>query len=149
MSIKLNSNIVSGIVFLILSLIILFIMPQQISVMQEGPVNAQTIPRLVTVIILVCSVLLLIQGLFFTEKKVVYFNKTALRNEFRGISMIAIFIGYGVIINLVGFLISSMLLSAACLMFFRVKNWRFYAVAFGIVLIIYYTFAVALNVNLP
>lgn len=149
MNLKVNSNIISGVVFLGLSILILVIMPQQIEVMQEGSINAQTIPRLVAIVMMVCSISLLIQGIFFSEKKSVSFNRDNVRKELRGIIMIAIFIGYGAIIDFAGFLISSLLLSIACLLFFKVKNWKFYVATFAAVFIIYYSFAYALNVNLP
>lgn len=149
MTLKLNSNIVSGIVFLILSSLILFLMPQQIVLMQESSVNAQSIPKLISMVMLVCSVLLLIQGIFFTEKKEVSINKESIRKEFRGITMIGIFIGYALLIEKAGFLISSLLLCIVCLLFFKIRDWRYYASTFVVVFIVYYAFAVALNVNLP
>lgn len=149
MRIKVNSNIVSGLIFFILSMLILLFMPQQIMITEDSNINAQTIPRLVTVVMLICSVLLFIQGIFFNEKKEVNFSKKALWKEFRGVTIIAIFIVYGFLINRIGFLLSSLFLASACLVFFKVKDWRIFAVVFVIVFIIYYGFAEGLNVNLP
>ncbi|WP_422386972.1 tripartite tricarboxylate transporter TctB family protein [Cytobacillus oceanisediminis] len=124
-------------------------MPQQISTVEASSINARTIPRLIAIVILICSLLLIIQGFFFTEKKEVNINKSVLLKEFRGIGMIFIFIGYGFIIDKLGFTISSLLLCTSCLLFYKVKNWKYYAVTCAVVFIVYFVFANALNVNLP
>jgi hypothetical protein len=77
MKIKLNSNMVTGAIFLVISVILHVLIPSQIKTYETGSMTAATVPTLLIRILLACSVILLAQGLLSKDKKE-YFISTAL-----------------------------------------------------------------------
>ena len=63
MKIKLNSNMVTGAIFLVISVILHVLIPSQIKTYETGSMTAATVPTLLIRILLACSVILLAQGL--------------------------------------------------------------------------------------
>jgi putative tricarboxylic transport membrane protein len=89
-----NSNLISGVLFLLLSLIIWFLIPLEIQILEgSSSLNAQTLPKMVTGTMLFLSVILLIQGVFFTkqENHTKTNKKESVKSELNVLVMIVIF----------------------------------------------------------
>ena len=63
MKIKLNSNMVTGGIFLAISGVLYALLPSQIKTYETGSITAATVPTLLLRILLICSGILLVQGL--------------------------------------------------------------------------------------
>ena len=69
MKVKLNSNMVTGAIFLVISVWLLVVLPSQIKTYETGSVTAATVPTLLLRCLLVCSVVLFLQGCISKDKK--------------------------------------------------------------------------------
>ncbi|WP_283673418.1 tripartite tricarboxylate transporter TctB family protein [Butyricicoccus sp. Marseille-Q5471] len=154
MKIKYNSEIISGIVFLVAAAILWVLVPSQIDTLETSAVNAQTIPRIAIGGMFLFSLGLLLQGVFANEKKVVILNRStfaseSFRKEMRSVLYALILLAYIVLLTFVGFLISTALLVVAILLFYGVRKWYYYAIPLAMVGVVYFVFKTLLHVSLP
>ena len=154
MLIKYNSDIISSLLFLLLSILIWFFIPSQIDTMETTEVTAQTIPKIVTIGLFVFSSCLMLQGLLKTPKKVVKitaetFKSAAFRSEMRSVLFCSILVCYGILFSLAGYLISTSLLAVAILLYYGARKWYYYAISLFTVAAVFCIFTILLDVNLP
>ena len=154
MTIKYNSDIIAGLIFVLCASVIFLLIPSQIETMETTAVTAQTIPRIVTGGMFLFSLCLLIQGIWRTPKKTVRldgaaFRSASFRRELRGILFVLIFIAYGILLAPLGYLLSTALLGAALLLYYGARKWYYYLIVILTVGIIYGVFGLLLDVNLP
>lgn len=148
MMIKLRTNLIGGLLGLIIAAIIWFVIPAQIKVMQASTysVDARFMPRLVTLIIALMSIVLLIQSLVLKKERIV---DIIIKEETRVIVFYLILVAYVVLIPIIGFLISTLLISLGTLLYLRCKRKSYYIITGVIVAGIYLAFIFLLNVPLP
>ena len=152
MKVKLNSNIVTGALFLIISIILNFLIPSQIKTFETSAVTAATVPTILIRGMLLCSVILLVQGVLSKEKTTYQIGKTMCSKEnllrLKPLAYIVMLLVYAIILPHAGFIISSLLLSNGILFYFGSRKWWFYAIASANVIIAYFAFN-AMSVALP
>lgn len=154
MKIKYNSEMIAGAVFVIVAAVLWLLIPSQIQTMETSAINAQTIPRVAIGGLFLFSAALLIQGIFSDGKKEVVINKETFRSEsfrleMRSVIFALFLIGYCAIIGLLGFIISTIILAVAILIFYGARKWYYYAIPIAMVGIVYYVFGVLLHISLP
>lgn len=120
MKVKLNSNMVTGAIFLVISVWLLVVLPSQIKTYETGSVTAATVPTLLLRCLLVCSVVLFLQGCISKDKKEYVISGALLSREYIKKLKPAIYIGmllaYAVLLPQIGFVISSLLLANGILL---------------------------------
>ena len=102
---KIKTNLVSGIIFLILSVAIYVLIPGQIaqpSHLGAGP-SPRTIPKLVSAVMFICSLLLIVQSLVFKKEKVIVIDFSEEKSVFKAILFIILF---GVLMITAGYLVA-------------------------------------------
>ena len=154
MKVKYNSEIISGAVFLVAAAVLWLLVPSQIDTMETSTINAQTVPRIAIGGMGLFSLGLLLQGIFTLPKKEVILSRAALiserfRKEIRSIVYAIIFLAYLVALTWMGFLISSLLLTIAILLFYGARKWYYYAIPLTTVIVVYFIFKILLKVALP
>lgn len=154
MKIKYNSEIISGAVFAIVAAVLWLLIPSQVDTMETTAINAQTFPGIAIGGLLLFSVLLLIQGIFFAPKQeVVVTSETwrseSFRKELRSIVYAVMLIVYAVLLTFVGFIIATALLVVSILLFYGARKWYYYAIPLVMVVVVYFVFASLLHVSLP
>ena len=154
MVVKYNSDILSGLLFLVIASVIWFLIPIQIDTMETTEVTARTIPSIVTGGMFLFSLCLLLQGIFKTPKKTLVvtresFRTAGFKKEMRSLIYVSLFIVYAVLLTFVGYLISTALLAAGILLYYRARKWYYYAISLGTVGIVYCVFTFLLDVTLP
>lgn len=152
MKVKINSNMMTGGVFLILSAVLHFLIPSQIKTYETGPITAATVPTLLIRGLILCSVILLIQGIVSKDKKEyvisgALFCKDNLR-RLKPLLYIAMLLAYAIILPYAGFVVSSLLLSNGILFYFGARKWWFYAIVSANIVFAYFAFQ-AMSVSLP
>ena len=101
---------------------------------------------------LVCSVILLVQGILSKEKTeytisgAIFTKENLLR--LKPVIYIAMLIAYALLLPHIGFIISSLLLANGILLYFGTRKWWFYAIASANVIVAYFAFQ-AMSVTLP
>lgn len=81
MKIRYNREIISGAIFVVLSAVLWFLIPVQVQTLEKTPINAQTFPRIAIGGMFLCSVGLLLEGIFVREKQELYVTKESFRSN--------------------------------------------------------------------
>jgi putative tricarboxylic transport membrane protein len=159
-TVTINSNRFVGIFFLVLGLFIFLAIPYQIAEgrTQYGP---RLFPQFVSILIIVCSLGVLYQD-FKTHKRQKKIDKNAEQADeeekaglfkpkelLRALIMFIIMTVYIWMMNVIGFLPSSLLFGTATLIFYKVRRWHYYAIVLGLTEVIYLLFRFILTVQLP
>lgn len=148
--VKLYTDIIGPLVFMIFAATVLLLMPSQIILLEESQINPRTFPVLLMGLILICSAVQLIKEIVRIVKK----NDPAVKEinllvEVKALIILVILIGYAVLMQVIGFTISSVLAGVAMLMFFRIKKPLYYAIIIFAAVLIGVFFRSVLNVPLP
>ena len=148
--VKLYTDIIGPLVFMIFAATVLLLMPSQIILLDESQINPRTFPVLLMGLILICSAVQLIKEIVRIVKK----NDPAVKEinllvEVKALIILVILIGYAVLMQVSGFTISSVLAGVAMLLFFRIKKPLYYAIIIFAAVLIGVFFRSVLNVPLP
>ena len=101
-------------------------------------------------LIIICGVVLLGKEIFnIVAKKKVNIVETTALVEVKALIILGILVLYWLLMGLIGFIISSILLGLAMLMFFRVKKPSYYIIVSVVAVLIGVFFRYVLNVRLP
>ena len=154
MKIKYNTEMISGAIFAVLGAALWFLIPTQVQTLEKTIINAQTFPRIAIGGLFLFSVGLLLEGLFAREKKEVYvtkekFRSAAFKKEMRSILFALFLIAYCFLVGHLGYVVTTVLLVLAVMLFYGARKWYYYAIPLGMVGIVYYVFKVLLRISLP
>lgn len=154
MKIKYNTEMISGAIFAILGAVLWFLIPTQVQTLEKTVINAQTFPRIAIGGLFLFSVGLLLEGLFAREKKEVYitkesFRSVAFKKELRSILFALFLIAYCFLVGHLGYVVTTVLLVLAVMLFYGARKWYYYVIPLGMVGIVYYVFKVLLRISLP
>lgn len=154
MKIKYNTEIISGTVFAVMGAVLWLLIPSQIQTMEKSLVNAQTLPRIAIGGMFLFAVGLLLEGLFAKEKQELVitadsFRSESFKKELRSIFYCLFLVAYCLIIQPLGFVVSTVLLVLAVMLYYGARKWYYYAIPLAMVGIVYYVFRVLLHVSLP
>ena len=154
MKIKYNTEMISGAIFAILGAVLWFLIPTQVQTLEKTIINAQTFPRIAIGGLFLFSGGLLLEGLFAREKKEVYitkesFRSAAFKKELRSILFALFLIAYCFLVGHLGYVVTTVLLVLAVMLFYGARKWYYYAIPLGMVGIVYYVFKVLLRISLP
>lgn len=147
MEIKYKSNLVAGIVSLILGVICLILVPLQIAKDYSATygITSRTVPYAIGILWIVCGVILLVESLILkkdTEKTLV------VGKELKALAYMVILLAYGILFKR-SFLISTILLGVATLAMTRTKKKLFYVIVIAMVVVLYLLFAKVLHIQMP
>ncbi len=148
MNIRIRTNLVSGIIFLLFSIILLVIIPVEIqqTYQQNQYIDAKAIPQMIGVFMLIVSIYLILKGTLL-KKEVI--KEYELRPEVMGLVFILVLALYVFLIGILGFLVSSLLLAAFTLFYEKVRNWKLWVIVLAMVLVVYFAFTAGLGINFP
>lgn len=154
MKITYNSEMVAGLLFTVIAIVLFLLVPSQIHTLETTEINAQTVPRIALGGLGIFSFLLFLQGVFLRPKKTLVFNEELyatreFRDAIRSTVYIAIMIVYVVLFSLLGFIVANVYLIFAVLLYYRSAKKSHYIIAFSVSAIVYLVFTVGLNISLP
>ena len=145
---KIRTNLVSGIIFGIFSIIFILLVPSQIPVpvYENGGPSPRIIPYIVLVGILICSVALIIQSLVFKKERIIVFD---LKIEKAALTILGIMILFGVVMVKLGFIVS--VVGVLPILLFVLGERKPFIYGFTIVggIGVYYLFMEVFNISLP
>ncbi|MDX9985554.1 MAG: tripartite tricarboxylate transporter TctB family protein, partial [Sphaerochaeta sp.] len=75
MKVKINAEIVAGLLFTIAAGILFLMIPTEINTLETTEINAQTVPKIALGGLAIFSFLLFLQGLFLLPKKEIVFSQ--------------------------------------------------------------------------
>ena len=102
----------------------------------------------------VFAVCLLLEGIFMKEKEELTvtkesFHSAAFKKELRSILYCLFLVAYCFMVKPFGFVISTVILVLAIMVYYGARKWYYYAIPLAMVGIVYYVFRVVLHVSLP
>ena len=148
MEIKIKTNLVSGILFLILSGILLAVIPAQIrqTYQQNQYIDAKAIPQMVGCMTALISVILIIKSLVLHQETVKIY---AVKPELMAVLYFCGLLAYLFLIPRLGFFFSSILMGAGTMAYQKVKSGRQWLIVLTIMIVNYFGFSKGLNIMLP
>ncbi|OOR98559.1 tricarboxylate transporter [Canicola haemoglobinophilus] len=151
MTIRFRQDLVGSIVFLIFSLVLWFLIPYQIKVTEDDElITAQTFPRLVIGLMILCCVILFIQEIIkVIRKQPTKMAEINLPHEARSLVVVLLLVLYWGLLHWLPFIVSSTIFSVLLLIFFQCKNWKYYAIVIAVIVSVSLFFQNLLNVSLP
>lgn len=154
MKIKYNSEILSGVVFAVVGIILWFLIPSQIPTLEKTAVTAQTLPRIAIGGMVLFSVCLLLEGILMREKKELVvtkesFHSEAFHKEIRSVVYCLFLVIYCLIVEPLGFVVSTILLVVAIMLYYRARKWYYYVIPLSMIAVVYVVFKMLLHVSLP
>ena len=154
MKIKYNSEIISGVVFAIVGVILWFLIPSQIQTLEKSAITAQTLPRIAIGGMVLFSVGLLLEGILMREKKELVitkesFHSEAFHKEVKSLIYCLFLVIYCFMVEPLGFVVSTILLVIAIMLFYGARKWYYYAIPLSMIAVVYVVFKVLLHVSLP
>ncbi len=147
MKVQYRSNLVSGIVSIILGIICMVIIPRQIREDYSATygITSRTIPYAVAILWLVCGVVLMVQSLVFKKDEIKVLDVS---KEAKALGYMLVILVYAVLFKK-SFLLSTMFLGVATLAFTGSGKKSFYLIVLAMVAVLYLLFAKVLHVQLP
>lgn len=148
MKFKIKTNLVSGIVMGIFSLILLFTLPSQVRVpaYDSGAPSPRVIPGACIVLMLIFSVVLIVQSLVFKKEKVVEFDWEKERPVILMILMMCVYVA---LIIYMGYIIASIVTFIAVLLYCGERKPSVYLVTVVASVVIFFLFKNVFNIQLP
>ena len=150
MKVKYRSNLIAGIVSVILGIICMVIIPRQIGEDYSATygITSKTVPYAVAILWVVCGVVLMFQSLILKRDEVKSFEVAKEAKALEIKAGIVVLLIYAVLFTR-SFLASTIFLGVATLMFTGSRKKTFYLIILGVVVILYLLFSKVLHVQLP
>lgn len=147
MKMKYRSNLVAGIVSILLGGICWMIIPSQIAedyAVTYG-ITSKTVPYAVAVLWVICGFVLVAQSLIFKKDDI---KTIEVRKEAKALGYMAVILVYALLFKK-SFLISTAFLGVVTLTFTGTKKKSFYGIILFVVLVLYLLFSKVLHIQMP
>ncbi|RSK25712.1 tripartite tricarboxylate transporter TctB family protein [Bacillus sp. HMF5848] len=145
---KIRTNLTSGIVFAIFSIIFILLVPSQVSIpaYDNGGPSPRIIPYIVLWGTLICSIGLIIQSLVFKKEKIIEFN---FKVEKAALIILGIILLFGTIMLTFGFILAVVIVLP--LMLYALGERKPFIYGFTVLggVGVYYLFIEIFNITLP
>ena len=148
MKIKIRTNLVSGVLMGLFSVIMLLCMPSQVRVpaYDSGAPSPRIIPGICLAVILFFSIVLIVQSLVFKKERIVVFDW---QKEKPAIILIAAMCIYVALILTIGYTVASIIIFCAIQFYCGERKPFIYIFTIAAAVVIYFIFQYLFNVALP
>ena len=145
---KIRTNLASGILFGIVSILLIAIVPSQVAIpaYDNGGPSPRIIPYMVLSGILICSICLIIQSVVFKKEKIIVFD---LKVEKASLVIIGLMLLFGIVLLKFGFIAGVVVVLP--MMLFALGERKPFIYIFTILggIGVYYLFINVFNISLP
>ncbi len=147
MKIEYRSNLVSGIVSIVLGILCMLLIPAQIGEDYSATygITSRTIPYAIAVLWIICGIVLLVQSLILKKDEI---KVLEIKKEVKALLYMLVLLIYALLFNK-SFLLSTIFLGIATLAFTGTKKKSYYIIVTAVVIIVYVLFAKVLHVQMP
>lgn len=148
MKIKIKTNLWSGIIMGIASIVLLLLLPREVRLpaYDSGAPSPRIIPGLAITGILICSVCLLVQSLILKKDKIYEFD---LKQELPTIILIGMMCLFTFLIIKLGFIVGVCVVFPLMLFYFGERKPFIYIFSLAVGIGIYFLFKYVFNISLP
>jgi putative tricarboxylic transport membrane protein len=147
MKIEYRSNLVSGIVSIVLGILCMLLIPAQIGEDYSATygITSRTIPYAIAVLWIICGIVLLVQSLILKKDEI---KVLEIKKEVKALLYMLVLLIYALLFNK-SFLLSTIFLGIATLAFTGTKKKSYYIIVTAVVIIVYVLFTKVLHVQMP
>ncbi|MGC6376733.1 tripartite tricarboxylate transporter TctB family protein [Bisgaard Taxon 45] len=150
MKITFRQDLVGAVVFLILSITLWLLVPLQIVIDEDEGITAQTFPRLIIGLMAICSAILLIKEIIkMIRKQPSKMVTFTLSEEQNAAIVVLLLVLYWFMLYWLPFIVSSIIFAFLMLLFFRCRNWQYYAIVATVISVVSFVFEYLLHISLP
>ena len=145
---KVKTNLIGGVIFIILGLILLLLQPSQVIVSNNIAFleSAKVAPMMSIIVMFFGGIFLIFQSLVLKKEKEIFLKFQEQKNA---LYMALYMLLYAATIYFLGFLIASAALIVLLFMFYKNKNKKHLIAVFIIAALVYVLFTRIFNVSLP
>ena len=146
---KIPCNMVTGILFLVLSIVLLLIMPQQVTISEKDVINGRAFPSLVCYVMMACSAVLIVKdAIAMAKKQPVEMKVINLKTEGKALIIFGIIYVSYLLAKLTDlFVIGGIFCCVGFLVYFRSKKPSYYAITIAVTVAVWALFRFALGVE--
>ena len=143
------SDLLTGILFLVLGIVILLVMPQQVQISEKDVVNGRAFPTLMIWVMMACSAMLVVKDVYkLATKKPLEMKTLNLLVEVKALIIMGILIVTYLLAKWTDlFVIGGVFCALAFLVFFRCKKKSYYAITLTMAVAIWVVFRFVLGVD--
>ena len=145
-SFKIRTNLAFGILAILVSVAVWFLIPNQIplSPITKEHINGRFISKLMCLIMFICGLICLVRSLVFKDDDI---KEIELNIELKNVIYLGMVLAYGLFARYVSFLLGSILFGSASLLFMRSKNWKKYLIVTAVIIAAVLIFKYSLKVR--
>jgi len=142
-------DLVTGILFALVALVIFWVMPEQVAVSEKDVVNGRAFPTLLMTVMLLCCVMLIGKELYkLSTKQPIAWKTINLLVEVKALIILLILAGTYSLSRLTGlFVIGGVFCCLGFLIYFRCRKPSYYVITLGLAVGIWAAFRFVLNVD--
>ena len=142
-------NLVTGILFFALALIILLVMPDQVAISEKDVVNGRAFPTLLTVVMLLCCAMLIGKELYkLATKQPLNWKVINVQVEMKALVILGILVVTYLLSKLTGlFVVGAIFCCLGFLLYFRCRKKSYYVITLVLAVAIWAAFRFALGVD--
>lgn len=146
---RIPCDLATGIIFLLLSAVLLLIMPQQVVISEKDVVNGRAFPSLVCYVMMACSAVLIIRdAVKVVKKQPLDYKVINMKTEGKALIIFGIiFVSYLLAKLTDLFVIGGIFCCVGFLVYFRSKKPSYYAITIAITVAVWAAFRFALGVE--
>lgn len=147
--IRIPLDLVTGVVFFLLALVVLLVMPDQVAVSEKDVVNGRAFPTLLMVVMMICCAMLVAKELYkLATKQPLNWKVINVQVEMKALVILAILVGTWLLSRLTGlFVIGAIFCCLGFLLYFRCRKKSYYVITLVLAVAIWAAFRFALGVE--
>ena len=147
--IRIPIDLVTGVVFFLIALVVLLVMPDQVAVSEKDVVNGRAFPTLLMAVMMICCAMLVAKELYkLATKQPLNWKVINVQVEMKALVILGILIGTWLLSKLTGlFVIGAIFCCLGFLLYFRCRKKSYYAITLVLAVAIWAAFRFALGVD--
>ena len=147
--IRIPIDLVTGVVFFLVALVILLVMPDQVAVSEKDVVNGRAFPTMLMVVMMLCCAMLVAKELYkLATRQPLNWKVINVQIEMKALVILAILIGTWALSKITGlFVVGAVFCCLGFLLYFRCRKKSYYAITLVLAVAIWAAFRFVLGVD--
>ena len=147
--IRIPLDLVTGVVFFLLALVVLLVMPDQVAVSEKDVVNGRAFPTLLMVVMMLCCAMLVAKELYkLATKQPLNWKVINVQVEMKALIILGILVVTYLLSKLTGlFVVGAIFCCLGFLLYFRCRKKSYYVITLALAVAIWAAFRFALGVD--
>ena len=147
--IRIPVDLVTGVVFFLVALVILLVMPDQVAVSEKDVVNGRAFPTMLMVVMMLCCAMLVAKELYkLATRQPLNWKVINVQIEMKALVILAILIGTWALSKITGlFVVGAVFCCLGFLLYFRCRKKSYYVITLALAVAIWAAFRFALGVD--